>query len=99
MQKWALLILSLAGRSLLGIKLFWPLLKLGKLTVVQAKPQGLQNGCLSAIPASALDEEDEDEDDEPVGDTRDDERSGTRYNVSSLQHHTDIRFHADWYNL
>jgi len=38
----------------------------------------------SAIPASALneDEEDEDEDDEIVGETRDDERSGTRYNVS-----------------
>ena len=35
-----------------------------------------------AIPASALDEEEEDEDDEPVGETRDDERTGTRYNVS-----------------
>lgn len=36
-----------------------------------------------AIPASALEEEEEEEDDEPVGETRDDERSGTRYNVSS----------------
>ena len=36
----------------------------------------------SAIPASALDEEEDDEDDGPVGETRDDERSGTRYNVS-----------------
>ena len=36
----------------------------------------------SAIPASALDEEDEDEDEEEeIGETRDDERSGTRYNV------------------
>ncbi|KAI0925844.1 hypothetical protein AcV5_008465 [Taiwanofungus camphoratus] len=36
-----------------------------------------------AIPASALDEEEEDEDeDEVVGETRDDERSGTRYNYS-----------------
>ncbi|TFK40055.1 TMS membrane protein tumor differentially expressed protein [Crucibulum laeve] len=36
-----------------------------------------------AIPASALDEEDdEDEDDDVVGETRDDERSGTRYNYS-----------------
>ncbi|EIW84089.1 TMS membrane protein tumor differentially expressed protein [Coniophora puteana RWD-64-598 SS2] len=33
-----------------------------------------------AIPASALDEEEEDEDD--YGETRDDERSGTRYNYS-----------------
>lgn len=39
-----------------------------------------------AIPASALDEDDEDDEDadEVVGETRDDERSGTRYNVSSL---------------
>jgi len=35
-----------------------------------------------AIPASALDEEEEDEEDEEVGETRDDERSGTRYNYS-----------------
>ncbi|KAI0805945.1 serine incorporator-domain-containing protein [Irpex lacteus] len=35
-----------------------------------------------AIPASALDEEEEDEDDDPVGETRDDERSGTRYNYT-----------------
>ena len=35
-----------------------------------------------AIPASALDEEDEDEDEGPIGETRDDERTGTRYNVS-----------------
>ncbi|OCH86605.1 TMS membrane protein/tumor differentially expressed protein [Obba rivulosa] len=35
-----------------------------------------------AIPASALNEEDDDEEDEVVGDTRDDERSGTRYNYS-----------------
>ena len=38
----------------------------------------------SAIPASALDEDEEDEDDDPVGETRDDERSGTRYNVRPL---------------
>jgi hypothetical protein len=39
----------------------------------------------SAIPASALDEENDDDDDEsgsPVGDERDDERTGTKYNVS-----------------
>lgn len=35
-----------------------------------------------AIPASALDEEESDDEDEAVGETRDDERSGTRYNVS-----------------
>lgn len=35
-----------------------------------------------AIPASALDDEDEDEDEEDIGETRDDERSGTRYNYS-----------------
>lgn len=34
-----------------------------------------------AIPASALDEEEEDEDSGPTGEERDDERSGTRYNV------------------
>lgn len=36
-----------------------------------------------AIPASALDEEDDDDEDEVDGETRDDERTGTRYNVSS----------------
>lgn len=36
-----------------------------------------------AIPASALDEDDEDEDAGPAGDERDDERTGTRYNVST----------------
>lgn len=38
---------------------------------------------VSAIPASALDEEDSDDNDEDdtMGETRDDERSGTRYNV------------------
>ncbi|KAI0346292.1 TMS membrane protein/tumor differentially expressed protein [Trametopsis cervina] len=35
-----------------------------------------------AIPASALDEDEDDEDDEPLGETRDDERSGTRYNYT-----------------
>lgn len=36
----------------------------------------------SAIPESALHEEEEsDDEDEVVGDNRDDERSGTRYNV------------------
>jgi len=35
-----------------------------------------------AIPASALDEEDDEDDDDVVGETRDDERSGTRYNYS-----------------
>ena len=37
----------------------------------------------SAIPASALNEEEDDEDGETVGESRDDERSGARYNVSS----------------
>ena len=38
-----------------------------------------------AIPASALDEEeDEDEDFGPTGEDRDDEKSGTRYNVRNL---------------
>ncbi|KAK7690729.1 hypothetical protein QCA50_005828 [Cerrena zonata] len=35
-----------------------------------------------AIPASALDEEDDDDDDDNIGETRDDERTGTRYNYS-----------------
>jgi len=35
-----------------------------------------------AIPASALEEEGEDEEDEELGEARDDERSGTRYNYS-----------------
>ncbi|KAG6844290.1 hypothetical protein H0H87_008159, partial [Tephrocybe sp. NHM501043] len=35
-----------------------------------------------AIPASALEEEDSDEEEDVVGETRDDERSGTRYNYS-----------------
>lgn len=35
-----------------------------------------------AIPVSALDEEDEDEEDEVFGESRDDERTGTRYNYS-----------------
>ena len=37
--------------------------------------------CYSAIPASALNEDDDDDDDGTVNDVRDDERSGTRYNV------------------
>jgi len=35
-----------------------------------------------ALPASVLNEEDEDEDEDAVGENRDDERSGTRYNYS-----------------
>jgi len=35
----------------------------------------------SAIPASALNELEDEDDDEVVGETRDDERTGTRYNV------------------
>jgi len=35
-----------------------------------------------AIPASALEEEDDDDEEEELGETRDDERSGTRYNYS-----------------
>ncbi|THU96337.1 TMS membrane protein/tumor differentially expressed protein [Dendrothele bispora CBS 962.96] len=35
-----------------------------------------------AIPASALEEDEEEEDDEIIGEHRDDERSGTRYNYS-----------------
>lgn len=35
-----------------------------------------------AIPASALNEEEEDEEEDVVGESRDDERSGTRYNYS-----------------
>ncbi|KAK7043659.1 Membrane protein tms1 [Paramarasmius palmivorus] len=35
-----------------------------------------------AIPASALNEEEEEEEEEVVGDSRDDERSGTRYNYA-----------------
>jgi hypothetical protein len=46
----------------------------------------------SAIPASALNEEDEDEEDEEFGETRDDERSGTRYNVGTLSN-PHARFH------
>lgn len=44
-------------------------------------PMILLSHCYRAIPASALDEDEDDDDDEVVGDTRDDERSGTRYNV------------------
>src|ERR1700691_1190060 len=40
----------------------------------------------SAIHASALDEEEEDDDDEEIGEGRDDERSGTRYNVWTLSY-------------
>lgn len=36
---------------------------------------------VSAIPASALNEEEDEEEDEVVGESRDDERTGTRYNV------------------
>ncbi|GLB40572.1 putative serine incorporator (Serinc) [Lyophyllum shimeji] len=35
-----------------------------------------------AIPASALEEEDSEDEDDVIGETRDDERSGTRYNYS-----------------
>lgn len=35
-----------------------------------------------AIPASALNEDDDEDEDGVVGDMRDDERTGTRYNVS-----------------
>ncbi|KAH8828194.1 serine incorporator/TMS membrane protein [Flagelloscypha sp. PMI_526] len=35
-----------------------------------------------AIPASALNEQESDDEDEDIGETRDDERSGTRYNYS-----------------
>ncbi|KAH9838305.1 serine incorporator/TMS membrane protein [Rhodofomes roseus] len=35
-----------------------------------------------AIPASALDEDEDEDEDEVIGETRDDERSGTRYNYS-----------------
>lgn len=36
----------------------------------------------SSLPASVLDEEeDDDDDDEVIGESRDDERSGTKYNV------------------
>lgn len=38
----------------------------------------------SAIPASALEEEDNEDEGDVVGESRDDERSGTRYNVSIL---------------
>ena len=38
----------------------------------------------SALPASVLDEDEEDDDEEIVGESRDDERSGTRYNVRGL---------------
>ena len=38
----------------------------------------------SALPASVLDEDEEDDDEEIVGESRDDERSGTRYNVRVL---------------
>lgn len=40
----------------------------------------LQNGVLRAIPASAL-KDDDDDDEDDYGDSHDDERSGTRYNV------------------
>lgn len=47
----------------------------------------------SAIPASALDEEDDEDDDgDAIGEGRDDERTGTRYNVSlywKLSMHSD----------
>ena len=39
------------------------------------------HSCHSALPASVLDEEEDDDEEEIVGESRDDERSGTRYNV------------------
>ena len=47
----------------------------------------------SAIPASALDEDEDEDEDEVDGETRDDERTGTRYNVRRytalpLSHHS-----------
>jgi len=39
-----------------------------------------------AIPRSALNEGDDEEDDDDYGESRDDERSGTRYNVRPLEH-------------
>lgn len=45
----------------------------------------------SAIPESALDEENEDDEDEVVGEMRDDERTGTRYNVSPSIQQRDLR--------
>lgn len=44
------------------------------------------DGDCRAIPASALDEEDDedDHDDEPSGEERDDERTGTKYNVGQI---------------
>lgn len=49
-----------------------------------------------AIPASALDEDDEDEDVGPTGDERDDERTGTRYNVSTDVHHFSLLLMASF---
>jgi hypothetical protein len=40
--------------------------------------------CFSAIPASALNEEAWEDTEDEAGESRDDERFGTRYNVSGL---------------
>ena len=56
----------------------------------------------SAIPASALDEDeddDDDDDDEIDKETRDDERTGTRYNVSFLIIHARSRFTNPRYSI
>lgn len=51
---------------------------------------------ISAIPASALDEDFDEEDDEISGEERDDEKSGTRYNVSTFAlHHGGSRTQFD----
>jgi hypothetical protein len=84
-QSWVLLIRNLKGQSRPDIKLCWRLLKQGKHSSL---PDSFGMLCsnifcrCSAIPASALNEEESDDEDEVLDDNRDDERSGTRYNVS-----------------
>jgi hypothetical protein len=55
-------------------------LRLGKY-IVLLSVGSVQNHAPRAIPASALNEDNDDDDDNDYSNSRDDERSGTRYNV------------------
>jgi len=84
---------ALAGKSKKGGAIQLPVDGSGhaELEVVSTQPSRMESPRYQAllaaveagaIPASALDEEEEDDDDEEIGEGRDDERSGTRYNYS-----------------
>ena len=74
-------ILNLEGRRLRGTRLCLPQSRLGRKSITCSNFTHFRP---SALPASVLDEEDDDDDEEVIGESRDDERSGTRYNVRGL---------------